>query len=114
MNFGIWRRPGRCSAQRRIAHAEACAYMLGKKFDRRAVADWIGLGQIFHGFDQCLLPVNVAWIAGPFSFSAADVGGDWNRKDFGHEMNHLLLFFSSISAPVAIFSLNLRHLDSVA
>jgi len=76
---------GTVLSQWRVAHAETGADMLREQFDRGTIADGIGLGKIFHGFDQRALPVHVTWIRGSLSLLAAYAGNDWNGKDFGHE-----------------------------
>jgi len=91
------------SAQRRITHAETGAHMFGEQLDGRAIGDRIGLRQIFHGFDQSLLSVNVTWIAGPFSFPATDIGHHWNGKNFGHEKFTLRLIELQYICPLGNF-----------
>ena len=74
-------------AERRIAHAEACAHVFRDQLDGGAVGDWIRLGQILHGLDQQALPVNVSGIGSSFSAFAAKFWRNRNGEDLGHEEN---------------------------
>ena len=76
---------GKRSAQRRIRHAEARPHVLGKQFDGAAVRDWIGLGQIPHGFDQQALTVDIAGIRSALTSLSVHLGWNRDREDFGHE-----------------------------
>ena len=53
--------------ERRIAHAEASADVLGNQSDCAAIADGVGLGQIFHGVDQETLAIHVTRIRDAFT-----------------------------------------------
>jgi hypothetical protein len=78
------------SAQGRICHAEARPHVLGKQFDGAAVRDWIGLGQIPHGFDQQALTVDIAGIRSALTSLSVHLGWNRDREDFGHE-NRMLV-----------------------
>jgi hypothetical protein len=103
MTFGM--RGDDCrSAKRGVAHAEARAHMFGEKFDRGTIAHRVGLRQILHGFHQGFLPINIAWVSGALSFSAADDGDNRNGKDFGHEEIHHLRIDKAVYLRVFQFS----------
>lgn len=58
--------------------------MFGKKFDRVAVSDGIGLGQILHGLDEQALAINVAGIGRALAAFAPNFGRNRDGKNFGH------------------------------
>jgi hypothetical protein len=72
-------------AQRRVGHTEARTHVLGEQFDRILIRDRIGLRQVFHGFDQQALAIDVAGIGGMLTPSAGNLRRDGDRKNLGHE-----------------------------
>src|SRR5215467_10638959 len=72
-------------SQRRVAHAKARANVFRYQFDCRAVADRVGLGQIFHGFYQEPLAVDISRIGGSFPAFVTQLRGYRNRKNLSHE-----------------------------
>ena len=72
------------SGEWRVGHAETGAYVLGEQFDRRSIANWIGLRQILHGFDQQALPIHIPRVR----IALAAARYFWrhrNGKDFRHQ-----------------------------
>src|ERR1700691_2453640 len=72
--------------ERRVGHAETGAHVLGQQRNRRAVGDRIGLGEIFHGFDQQTLAVYVSRIGSSLPSSAGSQLGGRTRdgENFCH------------------------------
>src|SRR5437660_2211931 len=72
--------------QRRVAHPEAGADVLGDQLNGGTVGERVGLGQILHGLDQQALAFYIARVGSAFASFPVDVG--WNRdsKNLGHEV----------------------------
>jgi hypothetical protein len=71
-------------AEGRIAHAEASSHVLGEKFDRATIRDWIGLSQILHGLDQKPLSVYVPGISRAFTSFPVQIRSNGDGKNFRH------------------------------
>ena len=53
-----------------IGHAEARANMFGEKFNGAAISYRVGLREVFHGFYQHFLAVDIAGIGGALALFA--------------------------------------------
>ncbi len=71
-------------AERRVAHPEASANMLGEQFDRAAIGDGIGLRQVFHRFYQEALAIHIPGVGRTFTPLASNGGWKRDSKNLGH------------------------------
>src|SRR5215831_7142504 len=72
-------------SQRRVAHTETCANVFRYQFDSRAIADWVGLRQVLHGFHQQPLSIHISRIGGSFPALVTQLRRYGNRKNLSHE-----------------------------
>jgi hypothetical protein len=59
--------------------------MLRKQVDGLPVGDWVGLRQVFHGFHEESLAVNVARVRITLAAPTAHFGRNRNGENLGHE-----------------------------
>jgi hypothetical protein len=59
--------------------------VFGEKFNCASVGDGVRFRQVFHGFDQQTLAVDVAGIGGSLASPSSYPGDNWNSEDLGHE-----------------------------
>ena len=89
-------------AQGRVAHAEAGADVFGDQLNGGAISYGVGLSQVFHGFDQQTLPIDVPGVGSTFASSASNVGSNRDREDLGHENPNVRAVKISVLCPVEV------------